>query len=372
MESARQTDGLTSIRFFAAISVLFAHFGSAVSNASPRFVADFIQAGGGAVLYFFILSGFIVSHVYFDRDLSSWDGRKAYLGARFARIVPLYYFTLFLGILGLLHKGVAQYSTGHVIASVLAKLTFLHSFFPALVVDPSWVVATWTLSVEFAFYMLFPFCAQNVFRSEITSAWKQLVVALLLCSLIAPLLKYATEEQYGIRVFYLNAIAYPGFFFAGMVTERLRREYASKVERRWREFLVSGFLGILLVRMLNLPVGADHLLRTIVGCLFILGVFYIRGAPGRFLKSGILILLGEASYALYLLHGPINTAFEIILSRNGLPSVAESQGVFWIYVAVTMGISLLAFRFLETPLRVAILSRLSRKKTVKAATDSTS
>ena len=64
IEPKERTEGLTSIRFFAAFSVLTAHFGDSIVKSSPPLIAEYLQAGGGAVLYFFILSGFIMTHVY--------------------------------------------------------------------------------------------------------------------------------------------------------------------------------------------------------------------------------------------------------------------------------------------------------------------
>jgi peptidoglycan/LPS O-acetylase OafA/YrhL len=159
--------------------------------------------------------------------------RKRYYLARFARIAPLYYLTLILGLIGLSFKGVDGYSSAHVVASVASKFMFLHSFLPNYVVEPAWAVATWTLSVEFVFYLFFPFAVSKVLRGSIKDAWLQLAGALLSCFVIVTLLKHFTEVRFGSKVYYFNPISYPGFFWAGMVTERLRREYSKYLSIRW-------------------------------------------------------------------------------------------------------------------------------------------
>jgi peptidoglycan/LPS O-acetylase OafA/YrhL len=111
--------------------------------------------------------------------------------------------------------------------------------------------------------------------------------------------------------------------------------------------------------MFHFPIGIDYAVRAMIGCLFIIGVFYVKGFAAKVLKSRGLVLLGEASYAMYLLHGPISSMLDIGLQRTGLSRVEENPVVFTFYVLLTVGLSIVAFLFFESPLRKAILRKWS-------------
>ena len=225
--------------------------------------------------------------------------------------------------------------------------------------EPAWAVATWTLSVEFVFYLFFPFVVSKVTRSNIKDAWLQLAGALFTCCVIVTLLKHFTEERFGFKVYYFSPISYPGFFRAGMVTERLRREYAKYLSIKLWYFFAMSLLGVLTVQMFHFPIGIDYAVRAMIGCMFIIGVFYVEGFAERVLKSRGLVLLGEASYAMYLLHGPISSMLDIVLRRTGLSRVEENPVAFTFYILLTVGLSIVAFLFFESPLRRAILRKWS-------------
>ena len=74
--------GLTSIRFFAAIWVVFHHL--RFDWKPPELLDRFFDAGYSGVTLFFILSGFILSYNYLPRQFTLRD----FWSARIARICP--------------------------------------------------------------------------------------------------------------------------------------------------------------------------------------------------------------------------------------------------------------------------------------------
>ncbi|MOA51492.1 hypothetical protein D3C78_1746470 [compost metagenome] len=75
-------------------------------------------------------------------------------------------------------------------------------------------------------------------------------------------------------------------------------------------------------------------------------------AKGRTLVSGVLehpwiVLLGEASYSLYLLHW-IPIVAMIYANYKGLP---VTPGTVWLGIGATIAASIAAYRYLESPLR---------------------
>jgi peptidoglycan/LPS O-acetylase OafA/YrhL len=75
-----------------------------------------------------------------------------------------------------------------------------------------------------------------------------------------------------------------------------------------------------------------------------------RGALVRFLSLPWLVLLGEASFALYLIHLPIKQFVRFILPRV-LHINPETPWVLAITIVFTIILSIPVFKYLETPAR---------------------
>jgi peptidoglycan/LPS O-acetylase OafA/YrhL len=95
---ARSNDlpALTSLRFFAALWVVFFHLSTRVAGTLPAAARTVIGRGWMGVPFFFILSGFILAHVY-GRKLSAPATRAErgrFWWARVARVYPLYLLAL--------------------------------------------------------------------------------------------------------------------------------------------------------------------------------------------------------------------------------------------------------------------------------------
>ena len=79
---------LTSLRFFAASYVLVFHSGGPTLSEFgrlPPLLDNFLMNGYLGVTFFFVLSGFILTYVYYGR-LTTQKDRTRYAAARFARI----------------------------------------------------------------------------------------------------------------------------------------------------------------------------------------------------------------------------------------------------------------------------------------------
>lgn len=94
---AHEILSLTGIRAFAAIGVVLTHFHSELESFVPSFslLAPLYSRGGLGVDLFFVLSGFIITHVYEDKlRLNPKQEYRKYIINRFARIYPNYFATL--------------------------------------------------------------------------------------------------------------------------------------------------------------------------------------------------------------------------------------------------------------------------------------
>ena len=144
--------GTNGIRGFAALLVLYTHLLVPKCEVDPSYApwAGFmtVDASQGAVLIFFVLSGYVLGLTY--RAQPSGHGLIDYAGRRFIRIVPLY---LLAAISGVIIHPVDDYHT------VVGNLLFLQNDLPM----GSWHVQLlkaninlWSLHYEMLYYILFP------------------------------------------------------------------------------------------------------------------------------------------------------------------------------------------------------------------------
>lgn len=148
---------LDSFRGIAALSVVLLHL-----NIHGSFTdVSFFRHGGLGVPFFFVLSGFIMAYVYDNNAFSIKD----FLIARVFRILPLYWFVLFLAIAFELCKyfastyfhmsfGTQAFSGHNEVKEILPNLLLLQSWLPHTD-SSSFNFPSWSLSVEWYLYIIF-------------------------------------------------------------------------------------------------------------------------------------------------------------------------------------------------------------------------
>jgi peptidoglycan/LPS O-acetylase OafA/YrhL len=300
-------DALTSLRFFAALAVVFYHSGAgfaAQSRFAPRFVENWLDNGWLGVPFFFILSGFILtyahSEIHFDRT-----ELKSFAVARFSRLYPVY-------LLGLLLS--APFVEHFQLSTDWYQFVLLQTWFPGSGAT-DWNFVAWTLSVECFFYLIFP--ATLIFIRSLSNA--ALVTGLLVTIAVLCLIWLNMTPQLGD-----GELSWGG------------RLYSSpRPLLRVPEFVYGICLGVLFLRGLFLWSGliAYAALATIViaaACstsdvsqtiaLLAFGPLIASLAatsPRHFIKRSLghpfLVLLGGASYSLYLLQYPLRKIMAVLV-----------------------------------------------------------
>jgi peptidoglycan/LPS O-acetylase OafA/YrhL len=92
----------------------------------------------------------------------------------------------------------------------------------------------------------------------------------------------------------------------------------------------------------------------------LLGAALSKGFLSSALSLKPLVLLGEASYGIYILQAPVGDWFNLFLKilsgavPGGLESAIPYPLSFFCYVTLLISLSLLTYFFLEKPLRVKI------------------
>lgn len=150
---------LDFLRVFAFASVLIGHklypdLASLISNqgvhSTIRMIAEFLMplciGGGAGVVVFFLVSGYIISHVITKEDTA------AFVVKRFFRIYPL--FILAVVIEALLGK-VAHGTPWPNLSEVIPRILLVGDFFS---VPYALAGVEWTLRIEIMFYILIAIC----------------------------------------------------------------------------------------------------------------------------------------------------------------------------------------------------------------------
>jgi len=359
---------LTGLRFVAAAHVLafHSHWGDA---PAPAFVRNIAGCGYTAVSLFFVLSGFILTYVHAQPGSRRMEGRQFYV-SRLARIYPAYAFALAL---------IGPFFVGHTIRTAglvetlrqgIAVVALVQAFVPGWAM--AWNPPGWSLSAEAFFYLLFPWAAAMLGSCRRSRAVVVGLACYALCLLI-PLaydriapdglsLATPTSQTFWLNVLRYNPIVRFPEFVMGVVLGRCYLES----EKTWlsgrRAALASwgaaAALAILFSNTPRIPYPLLHNgLPAPLFALLIVSLAQGRGAIASVLSTPPLVALGEASYSLYVLQVPLLVLWFKAQGHAGEPlhRAMQHEATFVIFVVVS---SLLSHRYVEQPLRKAVVSAL--------------
>lgn len=151
-----QINSLTGLRFFAAFWLLLYFFLGRV--AIPAGINPLlIENGYLGVDLFFILSGFVLAHVYGPQYEANKYSHTSFLWARLARVYPLHFATLFmmLGLFAVAAFTNAKFDAGAFsVAHLPYHLTLTQAW--GFVDADSWNFPSWSISSEWFAYLSFP------------------------------------------------------------------------------------------------------------------------------------------------------------------------------------------------------------------------
>ena len=329
--------------------------------------------------FFFILSGFIMCHVYgklFSTKVYK-NSFKIFTIARFARVYPLHLLTLCYCIvlffitakLGIPQSPVIQIENNAY--SVVTNLLLLHSmnfhnWF-------SWDHASWSISTEWWAYMIFPFLVLPFQKLNNSS---KAIVALVcfagyLCItfFIIPLVTFPKEipfvkvdpSQLSINVAYQYGYfrCLCGFILGMVVYEAYKIDWLKNIFSNGY-ILASLFLTVLVCMHFNLP---DFITIIFFPFILLCGAY---GSPNtdKLFKTTALQKLGDWSFSIYLTHQPLLFTIAAVLAYvnpidPSKPSMGPppKPGIFigWLiclgFIALVLLVSYFTYRFFEVPAR---------------------
>jgi exopolysaccharide production protein ExoZ len=336
-----------SLRAVAALAVALHHVthdALSVALSDPSLatrIGDAMPWEAGVDI-FFVISGFVMLHAseaLFRRGLV---GIRVFMARRVARIVPLYWATttLFLVIVALAPHSISASLGG--VGYILRSYAFIPDARPDGLVQPAYGLG-WTLNYEMFFYVSFALCLWMPRRIAI--------IALTACL--------------------------GGAVIAGIVarpTSDIASVWTSQIIL---EFLLGVWIRFLLPRIGTVPVALR--LALVVAAVFVFRANYLADGAPRILAWGIpaalLVLaavtgrekprsrwmslwigLGDASYALYLLHPFVMRAGSLLWRHVGM----NTAGATLVYIGLSLVLSCVVARLVNVGLEVPMTRQVRR------------
>jgi peptidoglycan/LPS O-acetylase OafA/YrhL len=335
---------LTALRFFAALwVVLFSYWPKLAGAHVPAMVAK----GYLGVELFFILSGFILCHVYlrgFGEQRFSYGG---FLWNRLARIYPLHLATC-LGLIGLaLAAGLAGISVDESLLdwpSLPANLLLLHAW--GLAPVAAFNHPSWSISAEAFAYLSFPLFAALAWRLR-ARPWLFTGLAVGFAALIYPLFQAAAGFPLTLATIRWGALRIVPCFLLGCALHSLWRSGAT---RRWNCAALA--LAFLAGAALSTTFGAPDAVTVLCLGGVILSLAGTAEQGSKLLTSRPLSYLGEISYSIYMVCVPWEIVFVNSAAKAlGLP---DEKLPLWLWIVFVLGVIPLAaasYHLIEKPAR---------------------
>jgi peptidoglycan/LPS O-acetylase OafA/YrhL len=406
-ESSHELRALHGLRFLAAFCILFSHACSWLANFKDAHTVfnygEFFTVYGMPL--FFVLSGFVI-HYNYSRLFSTMRPGWAifeFLGARFARIYPLF---ICFFLVGLAVDGVLQWFDHHRFNLLLVMghfLTLTQSWVyivlygDRLVLDGTFGLS-WSLSTEFFFYLTYIVLVLHIARMR--SIAGLLVIAGAMSVLVLSAFAYAAGHRdainaFGVRymngdvsgtgrtvfwwLFYYSPYGRVFEFILGCLTAQIFAIFSqhpvSAREERWGRIVVYAalvFLVAFALVYLFKPFGAEaakytELLKLNFGCAVAIAALifcvsrYRSSTVALMLSTPLMVLLGDWSFSIYAVHTWTLRIFERPAMDFGYGLELEAAFRVVMAVALTLILSSATYRLIEVPARGRLRKVVARR-----------
>jgi peptidoglycan/LPS O-acetylase OafA/YrhL len=362
-------DALTTLRFLAALHVVIFHMRvTGILPGGPWWFQNFAGIGYIGVTFFFVLSGFILVYTYGGSPvvpLRFWQ-------ARFARIYPAYILSLLLSApfffyaVKQLDIPFLAWSKQHLWAACILTLTLLQSWFPQAAL--TWNAVCWSLSVEAFFYLLFPFLLGGT-RNATPRRLFVGIVGWSLLSLLASVLYIYVHPDGADKInsgettllwkniLSFNPLARLPEFLVGVLAGRLYLSAKNK-PRLGTPLILAGVLVVTAIVLVAADIPRPLISAGFLSPAFAAIIYGLALRPrwAAFLEFRPLVLLGDASYSLYLLHS-------VVIGRvfDAFTLFPWALRVF-LSLAAAVAASLLSFYLVEEPGRNLLRPRSAARQ----------
>lgn len=356
INNSNRLEQLTGLRFFAALLVIAVHFRW---DTSPEALSTFVEEGRVGVSFFFVLSGFVLTHSYRTRIRAGKISFGTYSLLRVARLTPLHFLTGLPFVYFAIIQIEAIYSEEFGVMKTLLNLGFLQSWIPISDYYFSLNAPSWSLSDEMFFYVCFFFLAA-MSPSRLLKLTCALAAMVLIAAVVVQVflgeMAFFGKYPFSHWLFYV----FPGFRILEFLVGMLLHDLWQRGVRLPNVAIPLSYV-LLFAAMWFAPNVAEPFRYSLYYLPVIILFFYAhladRSVWTTFYSSKLLVLLGNASFAFYLIHQPSLHLMNLFV-RSAMPS---DPVFFPVSVAVIAVASVVLYKLYEMPAERALKGLIKRK-----------
>ncbi|WP_312982244.1 acyltransferase [Atlantibacter sp.] len=343
--NASELRGLQALRGLAALSVMLFHFRWNLNDVYPGVGDRLFGWGATGVDLFFLLSGFVIT-LTMQRTPTGIPGAVQFLKRRLLRIFPAYYIILLITFL--LSGAMSIFHYPDKLANLISSLLFQPIYpdhAPFYVDDGGMYGIRWTLNYEIYFYLI---AGLSIIMP---GRWVGIVSYFLLTLFLLPVMSgYAftlSPQGYPYASPLLGLITNPMIFLflEGMLFGLLYPLLKKAPARLMTAIFIGSVILAVVMFSNNRLTGHGVMSSGLVYVFMLISVIGAEKAIGKYVPRS-LVVLGNISFSLYLIHTLMNTGigkrFESIGIESGVTRFALSA-------VLSLILAWLSWRYIEQP-----------------------
>jgi len=339
---------LTSLRGIAAMAVVFYHFGPLYSrNFSIEAHTLIISRAYLWVDFFFLLSGFVLCHVYAEDFIGGRVRFREFLGKRLARIYPLHLFCLLVLL-------IPFFAASGTRLSFITSLLLINAW--GTDTELTWNYPSWSISAEWAAYLAFPAILAVFYRLALPYAVLLATAGIFGLDALAAHLNVGTRHNFDVMSYSFGWLRCVVLFSMGVVIYRIYAARLSLLRSDWV------FAAIAACTLATMHFGVGDIVTVFCFCALLCVAAQNEGVPQKLLSWKPLYFLGLISYSIYMTQALVQFAFErrpiVLFVRNLSPQVALL--VYLAECAAVIAVAAITYRLVELPGRSFVRSLVSR------------
>ncbi|WP_346827613.1 acyltransferase family protein [Serratia inhibens] len=291
---------LDSFRGICALCVVLHHFnitGSITEWSLFRNATYMVE-------FFFVLSGFVLTHAYSKREFD-WNNMRSFAITRTFRLFPLHLFMLVVFIALEFIKLIAQskgvdfnkpaFTGVNAPIEILPNLLLLQAWLPTTA-TLSFNYPSWSISIEYYLYAIFA-----IIMFSLRKISKTIVLAFLIVSVISFLgLIYPIEHN--VKVEALNGLS---CFFGGAVTYFIYK----KLQPTKINATLFSLFEIVMLLLCYFSVTMQYELKSVITSLIFCVTIYVfsfeAGIVSSLLGKAFFEFFGKISFSIYMTHAAV-------------------------------------------------------------------
>ena len=348
---------ITALRFGAAIWVAVYTYWENLAGAGSSGLVD---KGYLGVELFFVLSGFILSHVYLQSAGEKRFSYRGFLWARVARVYPLHVATLVgVGLLAAVALVAGMSVDGNVLSwvSLPANLLMVHAW--GLAPVAGWNHPSWSISAEWFAYLCFPLFAFVFWRAR-----EKPVAAVVGAAAFLAVLYYGFERVAGFPLteatIRWGALRIMPCFALGCALYLVYRKAPLKAP--WTASAVS--FGLM---VLSAALGLWDGITVLLAGALILSLASLPNERAGWLASKPAVYLGEISYSVYMVCVPWKLlAVNLAAKLTDAPDKQLQLFVWLAILALLPVVAAVSYHLVEHPARKALRGMAQGRKTASS------